>query len=363
MIYVIAGEVSGDLHAAHLISQLKERNNKLTFRGMGGEQLKKQGVELAFSYKEIAIMGFWEVLKKRKQLKKVMAEVVKDIVHSDPEKLLLVDSSGFNLRIAKAVRKKSNIEIHYYIAPKIWAWAEWRIKKIKERVDYLWCILPFEEQYFRKKGFDNAHYVGNPTMQEIEQHSFQTLSEIDLTKPLLVLLPGSRKQEVERILPVMLDVAKRFKDYQSVIAKAPGLTFDFYRTIDPSLKRNQVIEDKTWDLLKLASKSIVTSGTATLETALIGCPQVVVYKTSSLSYFLGKRLVKIKFISLVNLILNKPVVTELIQAEANVNLITSALRQCSSTASNEIKGQLEDVLGAGNVSIMFDHLGSKKGLL
>ncbi len=358
MIYVIAGEASGDLHAANLISELRKVNETISFRGMGGEKMRAQGADIQFSFKEIAIMGFWEVFKKLKKLKWIMDQVVDDIIASNPDKLLLVDSSGFNLRVAKRIREQSKIEIHYYIAPKIWAWAEWRIKKIKERVDYLYCILPFEEDYFRGKGFKEAYYVGNPTLSEIGSYEYSNIEfGINAHKPVLALLPGSRKQEIERMLPTMMKVAHQLGACHPVIAKAPGIQKEVYYNIDPSINETNLIEGQTWDLLKVADKAIVTSGTATLEAALIGCPQVVVYKTSALSYFLGKRLVKIKFISLVNLILNREAVEELIQSEAEQDQIIAALANCTPQRTAKIKSDLELKLHLNEVSdVMINQL-------
>ena len=351
-IYVIVGEASGDLHASNLIRKLKAENNQLKFVGMGGANMADSGVELHFDYKAIAIMGFWEVLKQFRKLRGIINTVANDIITVAPDKLLLVDSSGFNLRIAKIIKEKTNIPVHYYIAPKIWAWAEWRIKKIKKRVDYLYCILPFEEAYFRSKGFSNAFYVGNPTVGEIEEYSFSNITLPNHTqhKQVLALLPGSRKQEISRILPTMLKAANQIKDHDYYIAQAPGIATSWYKNLDENIDENQLIKDNTWNLLNQSDRAIVTSGTATLETALIGCPQVVVYKTSPISYFLGKRLVKVKFISLVNLILNRKGVIELIQNEANADIIIKSLNSLSKDASLEIKEKLQTVLSKAHLS-------------
>lgn len=359
MIYVIAGEASGDLHTANLISDLKKRNSSLVFRGMGGEKMQAAGVDIKFSYKDIAIMGFWEVFTKRKSLKALMSQVVQDIIDSKPDKLLLVDSSGFNLRIAKRIRAKIKIEIHYYIAPKIWAWAEWRINKIKTCVDYLYCILPFEEPYFRGKGFEKAFYVGNPTVKEIEGYSFKPLDlELKEEEKILALLPGSRKQEIDRLLPNMLEAAMKSDFDRIIIAAAQGFDESYYQNYIGETEKNlNIVFGETWDLLKRANAAVITSGTATLEAALIGCPQVVVYKTSGLSYFLGRRLVKVKYISLVNLILNRLAVKELIQHKANPADINSSLMECNALEANEIKSKLEDRLQSNaNLAIIREGL-------
>ena len=345
-IYVIAGEVSGDLHASNLITKLVKKSlEPIRFVGMGGEKMHSVGMDLHFDYKDIAIMGFWEVLKQAKRLKQKIKEVVSDIKSENPDALLLVDSSGFNLRVAKEVKKQTSIPIHYYIAPKIWAWAEWRIKKIKERVDFLYCILPFEEEYFRSKGFGNAFYVGNPTLEEIEAHQFEKVS-IELKEgKTLALLPGSRKQEISRILPVMLETAKNLNYENVAIACTDNFNQDFYTQFVGSNENVKLVYGQAWNLLNQSDVALVTSGTATLETALIGCPQIVLYKTSPLSYTLGKKLIKVKHISLVNLILNRGEVVELIQNDVTVNNICKSIGLIQSKQAKLVKNELKLVLG------------------
>lgn len=351
-IYVIAGEVSGDLHAANLVSKLvQSATEKIKFVGMGGPKMERAGVSLHFDYKSIAIMGFWEVLTQAKRLKQVIRMVAEDIEQQRPQSIILVDSSGFNLRLAKQIKKTSNIPIHYYIAPKIWAWGEWRIKKIKKYIDFIYCILPFEQEYFRSKGYQKAYYVGNPTLDEIHSHQFVNLDIRNAsTDKILALLPGSRKQEIVRILPTMLEAAKMMDFNKIVVACTDNFDLAFYHQFAQGDHSIQFIFGRTWDLLQSANAALVTSGTATLETALIGCPQVVLYKTSPVSYVIGKRLIKVKYISLVNLILDKPVVIELIQSEANPTKITEATNQLSVDSANLIKDEVHSVLASNGQS-------------
>ncbi len=341
-VYVIAGEVSGDQHAAAFVQKLKLDNvDPILLRGIGGTNLEKEGVEIYKHFQEFAVMGFTEVLSKIFTFKKLINQIVDDIIQFAPDKLLLVDSSGLNMQIAKQIKRRSNIYIQYYIAPKIWAWGEWRAKNIKKFVDELLCILPFEVNYFKNKGIENVKYLKNPTLAAIQNYTFKDI-QVAKSANILALLPGSRKQEISHILPTMLAAVNQLKDMQIVIAAAPNIADEFY---EQYIKNTAVImlRNQTWDLLNVAEFAIVTSGTATLETAIIGCPQVVVYKTSALNYFLGKMLIKVKYISLVNLILDKEAVPELIQNECNETSILKAINE-KLTAQKKYQSELIDIL-------------------
>jgi lipid-A-disaccharide synthase len=319
--YIIAGEASGDLHGSNLMKAIKELEPSSEFRCWGGDLMEDAGGTLVKHYKDLAFMGFKEVLLNIRTILGNLKWCKQDIEAYGPDRVVLIDYPGFNLRIAEFV-KNAGIEVHYYISPQIWAWKESRIKKIKKVVDAMYVILPFEKDYYEQKHGFKVNFVGHPLIDAIagktplDGRAFRTdhgLSE----KPIIALLPGSRKQEIRKMLHVMTAVAASFPDYQFVIAGAPSQEFNTY---EPFLKNSSVsfVANSTYDLLTVAYAAVVTSGTATLETALFKVPEVVCYKTSWLSYQIGKRLVKLKFISLVNLIMNREVVTELIQNEFNV---------------------------------------------
>jgi lipid-A-disaccharide synthase len=318
--YIIAGEASGDLHGSNLIKELLKKDGNAEIRFWGGDLMKEAGGTIVKHYKELAFMGFAEVIMNIKTIFKNISFCKKDILKFNPDALVLIDYPGFNMRIADFAKKKG-IKVYYYISPQIWAWKENRIKKIKRYVDEMFVILPFEKEFYEQKHMFPVKFVGHPLIDAlanrapVDENTFRKkygLSE----KPIIALLPGSRKQEIKKMLAIMLKMAPKFTSYQFVIAGAPSLHYDFYK---PFLNRNNVkyISNKTYDLLAVSYAAIVASGTATLETALFKVPEIVCYKTSWLSYQIGKRLVKLKFISLVNLIMNKEVVTELIQDEFN----------------------------------------------
>jgi len=355
-IFVIAGEASGDQHAAAFIEKIRAKNANVEVLAVGGDALEKAGAKIFLKYNVFAVMGFWEVLKNAKRFKLLINKIAAEILSFEPDMLLLVDSSGLNMRIAKKIKAKTNIPVHYYIVPKIWAWGEWRIKKIKKYIDYLYCILPFEQAYFRSKGFEKAYYVGNPTLHAIENFEFESIKELmNIEKPLLALLPGSRKQEIVKMLPTMLSAGKKLDNTQMVLACSPGIDPAFYQTFIENYDVKLVF-DNTWNLLKMASMAWVTSGTATLETALIGCPQVVCYKTSGISYQMGKRLIKVKYISLVNLILEKLAVAELIQNEMNEKILIVETKQLDKAKAQIIQQDLKEKLSTDkleDVSMLF----------
>lgn len=316
--YIIAGEASGDLHASNLMKELKLIDTQADFRFWGGELMSAQGGTLVKHYRELAFMGFVEVLFNLFTILKNIAFCKKDITQYNPDAIVFVDYPGFNLRIAKWA-KQQGFKTHYYISPQIWAWKENRIKAIKRDVDAMYVILPFEKDFYEKKHHFPVHFVGHPLIDAISDRTqvhpatFAEENGLD-SRPVIALLPGSRKQEIKAMLSVMLSVVKDFPEYQFVIAGAPNQDETFYRQF---IKEENVhlLLNKTYDLLSVSYAALVTSGTATLETALFKAPEVVCYKGSRISYEIAKRVIQLKYISLVNLILDKEVVTELIQTE------------------------------------------------
>lgn len=332
-IFLIAGEASGDMHGANLVKAISELEPETQFYGWGGDLMKDAGVEIYSHYKDRAIMGFTEVLARIFSIRKWFIQCKKEILDIKPDVVVLIDYGGFNLRMARILHE-SGIKVHYYIPPKVWAWNEGRVNKLAQFTNSVSCILPFEEDYYRSHGV-NAKYVGNPLMRNINEFrpdpEFKRKSGI--TKPFIALIPGSRKQELKRILPIMIKaVGEEFrKKYQLVLAMAPGLDDEEYDSYE--LDGIICLRDQTFNIMHYADAAIVTSGTATLETALLNTPQVVVYKAGGLSYQIGKRVVKVKFISLVNLILNEQVVEELIQKQASPYRIRQALSKAISNSA------------------------------
>lgn len=340
--YIIAGEASGDLHGSNLVKALKNKDPEADIRCWGGDLMENAGATLVKHYKELAFMGFAEVLMNLRTIAGNLKFCKTDIINFNPDKIIFIDYPGFNMRIAEFVKKKG-YQTEYYISPQIWAWKEGRIKKIKRDVDRMYVILPFEKDYYEKKHQFPVHFVGHPLIDAIADRNQVDVAvfrqEHNLTdKPIIALLPGSRKQEIIKMLSVMLKMADKFMDYQFVIAGAPSQPYEFYK---PYIKQNNVafISDKTYDLMSVSYAAIVTSGTATLEAALFKIPEIVCYKTSWLSYQIGKRLIKLKFISLVNLIMDREVVTELIQDDFN---------------ENRLEIELNRILNAGTRSQMFE---------
>lgn len=310
--YLIAGERSGDMHASRLMRELKVLDPDASFRYYGGDYMQEQGGELVRHYKDMAFMGVWEVIKNLKKIKGYLKECKADILTWKPDVIIHVDYSGFNMKIAPFA-KANGFKTFYYIAPKVWAWNQKRAWKIKEHIDRLFCILPFEKAFFKKYDYD-VDFVGNPVMDAIAEHEFtdDIIKEHGLKKgKIIAILPGSRKQEIEKMLDYMASVSPEFPDYQFVVAAVPNFPKSYFEGI--AKKYNiKVVYDQTYDLLFLAEAAIVTSGTATLETALIGTPQVVCYKTSGLTYYVVKLVIKVNYVSLVNLIPDKPIVRELL---------------------------------------------------
>tara|TARA_R110000868_G_scaffold64474_2_gene193546 strand:+ start:254 stop:1378 length:1125 start_codon:yes stop_codon:yes gene_type:complete len=328
--YIIAGEASGDLHGSNLIKALKKSDPDANIRCWGGDLMQNAGGTLAKHYKELAFMGFKEVLVNLPTIFKNIAFCKEDIVNFNPDVIIFIDYSGFNLRIAKWA-KLEGFKTSYYIAPQIWASRENRINKIKSSIDEMYVTLPFEKEFYEKKHNFAVNFVGHPLIDAIHNSPkvdatfFKRLNNLDLDKPIIALLPGSRKQEVSKMLTVMLSVSSEFSDYQFVIAGAPSLDLDFYSQF---LKKSQIklISNKTYELLQVAHAALVTSGTATLETALFKVPQVVCYKGNWFSYQIAKRIITLKYISLVNLIMDREVVKELIQDEMNPKNLSAELK-------------------------------------
>lgn len=348
--YLIAGEASGDLHASNLIKALKHIDVDADFRAMGGDAIEGAGAKLSKHYSEMSFMGFIEVLQNMSTIRKTFDFIKKDIQNFNPTALILIDFSGFNLRIAKWAHERG-IVVHYYIAPQVWASRSSRVEKIRAYVDHLYVTLPFELEFYHKHNYE-ATFVGHPLIDAMassnETDTNQFLSDQGLgERPIIALLPGSRKQEISRILPELVKATKDFIDFDIVVAGAPSQTPSFYQ---PYLMGSKIIFGKTQQLLQAAHLAVVTSGTATLETALIGTPQVVVYKTSPVSYAIGKRIVTLKYISLVNLILDRMAVKELIQNECSPEKIKAAIDELLDGAVRERMTQdyLELVKALGN---------------
>lgn len=326
--YLIAGEASGDLHGANLIKELKNQDPEAVFKYWGGDLMEKAGGMLVKHYQDLAFMGFIEVLFNLRSIMKNIAFCKKDILDFNPDVIIFLDYPGFNMRIAKWA-KKVGYKTHYYISPQIWAWKEGRIKKIKRDVDAMYVILPFEKGYYEKKHHFPVHFVGHPLIDainnrvQVDPDVFRNENGLD-QRPIIAILPGSRKQEINKMLKVMLSVVDDFPDYQFVIAGAPSHGLDLYQ---PFITQSNVslLLNKTYDLLSLSNAALVTSGTATLETALFKVPQVVCYKGNRISYEIAKRVINLKYISLVNLILDREVVTELIQNKFNTEQLKKEL--------------------------------------
>lgn len=325
--YIIAGEASGDLHGSNLMKALKEEDPNANFRVWGGDLMESAGGELIKHYRDLAFMGFYEVLINIRTILANFKLCEKDILEYQPDVLILIDYPGFNLRIAKWA-KKQGIKVFYYISPQIWAWNSKRVHQIKKNIDQMFVILPFEKAFYKKYEME-VDFVGHPLLDVVHKRhlnpQFRTLHQLS-EKPIIALLPGSRKQEISRMLEVMLQVSPEFPDYEFVIAGAPAMPLDFYNNIIESSGVNiSIVENKTYDLLQIAEAALVTSGTATLETALFKVPQVVCYKSNPLSYLIGRQVVNVKYISLVNLILDRLLVKELIQSAFNKNSLKAEL--------------------------------------
>ncbi len=372
--YIIAGEASGDLHASNLMRELKLLDSTADFRFWGGDLMQKQGGDLVKHYKELAFMGFTEVILNLRTILKNIEFCKKDILSHKPDVLILVDYPGFNLRIAEFA-KKNGIKVFYYISPQVWAWKQSRVHHIKKYVDRMFVILPFEKDFYKKFSYE-VDFVGHPLLDALEQRQrtkdtfpeFTRKNNLD-ERPIVAILPGSRKQEIEKMLPVMAKMSAHFPIYQFVVAGVSTQQQDFYSALSGKMDIKYLF-GKTYDLLEQSTAALVTSGTATLETALFGIPEVVCYKGGAISFQIAKWLVKVDYISLVNLIMGKEVVRELIQNEFNETELRKELGKLLNTADyranmkadlNELKIKLG---GAGaskkTAELMMEYL--KKGL-
>jgi len=325
--YLVAGEASGDLHGANLMKELKARDPEAQFRFFGGDLMLAEGGTLVKHYADMAFMGFIEVVANLPAIIKNLNSCKQDIVAWQPDVIILIDFPGFNLKIAEFA-KKNGFLVCYYISPKVWAWNQKRVLKIKKVVDHMFCILPFEVDFYKEWGME-VDYIGNPLLDAISVFKpaadFYGANHLP-KKKIIALLPGSRKQEISYLLPDMLQVTDQFPDHQFIIAGAPSFNKDFYSQFLGN-KNIPVIFNSTYDLLTHADAAIVASGTATLETALFNVPQVVVYKGSPVSIAIGRMVIKIKYISLVNLIMDAPVVKELIQQDCNPQAIAAEVEK------------------------------------
>jgi len=325
--YIIAGEASGDLHASNLMKAILQKDAQADIRFWGGDLMKAVGGTLVTHYKERAFMGFGEVILNLRKILGFISFCKKDIAKYKPDRLIFIDNSGFNLRIAKWARQE-NYSTNYYIGPQVWASRASRVKAIKRDIDTMCVILPFEPDFYQKYNY-NTTFVGHPLLDaiadrpQVNGRTFRKEHELS-DKPIIALLPGSRKQEITKMLSVMLKMVSKFTDYQFVIAGAPSQDHAFYKSFITN-ENVKFIDNKTYDLLSVSHAALVTSGTATLETALFKVPQVVCYKAGNLSYQIAKRIITLKFISLVNLIMNREVVTELIQHDFNEKRVAQEL--------------------------------------
>ncbi len=333
--YIIAGEASGDLHAANLMNALQQQHTQIEFRVWGGDLMQSAGGELVKHYRDLAFMGFLEVAKNIRTILNNLKFCKQDISQYQPDILILVDYPGFNLRIAEWAQREG-IRVFYYISPQIWAWKEGRVERIRRDVERMFVILPFEKDFYKKHDVE-VDFVGHPLLDVVvssdtsmvsddsgrSPHKSSDTFEVSDDRAIIALLPGSRQQEIKRMLSLMLEVVPQFEGYRFVIAGAPGVAQEVY---EPFLNNKvQLLENQTYNLLKKSTAALVTSGTATLETALFGVPQVVCYRGNALSYQIAKRLVKVDYISLVNLICEKEVVKELIQDDLTVENIVREL--------------------------------------
>ena len=389
--YIIAGEASGDLHGSNLIKEIKKLDADANIRCWGGDLMQAAGATLVKHYRELAFMGFVEVVMNLKIILANLKFCKEDILKFQPDVLVLIDYPGFNLRIAEWAKKMRNekpgirneelgmrnekqLTTHhspliaktvFYISPQVWAWKESRVPKMKKNIDRMIVILPFEKDYYKNKWNWDVDYVGHPLVQVVEKFKVESLKlngqQMDSTlgikhSNIIALLPGSRKQEISKKLPIMLEVSKAFPQYQFVVAKAPALEDAFYENLMQHYTNVSSVTNKTYELLMQAKAALVTSGTATLETALFEVPEVVCYKGSNISYQIAKRLINIKYIALVNLIMDKPVVKELIQNDLTVENLKHELSELlfNQVKQQQLKKNYEDLKtilsGGGNAS-------------
>ena len=326
--YLIAGEKSGDLHGSNLIKALAKLDIQAQFRGFGGDEMQKSGLDLQVHYQQMAFMGIVKVLLNLRKISQWLKFCKADIQSFKPDVVILIDYGGFNMRVAKFA-KQNGLKVFYYISPKVWAWNVSRAWKLKATVDRMFCILPFEKDFFRKFDWD-VDYVGNPVLDAVKAFkpnpNFLKTNNLKADEKLVAVLPGSRKIELQRLGPLLADVVKQFPQYKFVVAAIRELPENLYTPFQ-GLPNVAFVYDATYDLLTHAHAALVTSGTATLETGLLRVPQVVVYKASALEYAIGSRLVKVDYISLVNLVANKPVLKEFIQHNANLQNVTAEMKR------------------------------------
>jgi len=324
--YIIAGEASGDLHGSNLIKELKLLDADSNIRAWGGDKMQAAGAVLAKHYRDLAFMGFIEVAMNLRTIFKNLAFCKSDIFRFKPDVVILIDYPGFNLRIAEWA-KENGLKVVYYISPQVWAWKENRALKMRKIIDKLLVILPFEKDFYKNKFGWNVDYVGNPLVSVVDNFKKERPLQMHTSdKKIIALLPGSRKQEVSIQLPIMLKMAEYFPDYQFVVAQAPSLDDSFYQPFLKNYSNISMVKNQTYTVLSNASAALVTSGTATLETALFHVPQVVCYRGNAVSYQIAKWLAKVKYISLVNLIMDKPVVKELIQYDLTTENLKNELQ-------------------------------------
>lgn len=348
--YIIAGEASGDLHGSNLIKELRRQEPDAAIRCWGGDLMEEAGGTLVKHFRELAFMGFVEVLMNLGTILRNLRFCKNDIQEWKPDALILVDYPGFNLRIAKWAHEQG-IKVIYYISPQVWAWKENRVKQMKRDIDLMLVILPFEKEYFKNKWQWDVDYVGHPLVEVIDRYTGENPKTVE-QDAVIALLPGSRKQEILKKLPVMLEVSRRFPDEKFVVAKAPGVEDAFYAALLAPYPNVETVSNKTYSILNRSKAALVTSGTATLETALFRVPEVVCYKGNPISYEIAKRVISIKYISLVNLIMDRLVVKELIQHDMTPDAVSNELSQLLSNPARtqQIKedyAQLHDLLKAG----------------
>jgi lipid-A-disaccharide synthase len=360
-LYLIAGEDSGDLHGSNLLKALRAQQPDLAIRGVGGDKLQSEGMELVAHVQDINFMGFWEVLRNLRTIRRLFDTVKKDIQSWQPDAVVLIDYPGFNIRMLPFLRDLG-LQIFYYISPQVWAWKKGRVKTLRQYVDRMMVILPFEKAFYAREGME-VDFVGHPLLDAISHET-----PVQKSGKKIALLPGSRKQEIRRMLPVMLETVDRFADCEFTIAGAPSQPESFYRTIlGERTERIALRMNQTYAVLQEADYALVTSGTATLETALFKVPQVVCYKGNPFSFAIGKRLVKVRFISLVNLILDRPLVKELIQRDFNVVSLERELGKLMQEKERERIRQgyeeLAEKLGEGGASERAAELILRRGLL
>ncbi|MFB1022536.1 MAG: lipid-A-disaccharide synthase [Vicingaceae bacterium] len=358
--YIIAGEASGDLHGSNLIKAIHKKDSQAKIRAWGGDLMEAADANVVKHYRDLAFMGFAEVIMNLRTILRNIRECKKDIKNYKPDAVILIDYPGFNLRIAEFA-KNLGIKVYYYISPQIWAWKKGRVHHIAKFTDKVFVILPFEKEFYAKYGY-KVDFVGHPLLDAIgkrdesETKAATLRKEFELTnKPIVAILPGSRKQEIGVMLPIMLKQIKNFPSHQFVIAAAPSFDLSYFKPFTEKYPSLNIISNRTYDLLQISHAALVTSGTATLETALFKVPEVVCYKANAISYQIAKRIVDIKYISLVNLIMDQEVVTELIQAKLNEKLLKQELGKLLSDTPERLKminkfEELINALGSGGAS-------------